>query len=203
MSNLMDLHNLVTTECKRRGLELIHLPEKLVRRSTDVVVSCPCTGKRNMSIRNFIVTFEKGGEAFCCKRKSKVGKNNPSFGKPTWNAGTVGVSKSYGFFGFKEEWADREDYLYFIETIYGTYKIGRSFHGIKYRFTETVKELGEWKASHKEVFDCERYILDTYKHHQNKIDGIIGGSEHFVKELPIQEVVDYANEKLKVSKNTY
>jgi len=196
MSNLMDLHNLVITECERRGLELIHLPEKLVRRSTDVIVSCPCTGQRNMSIRNFIVTYEKGGEAFCCKRKSKVGKNNPAFGKPTWNAGTVGVSKSYGFFGFKEEWSDREDYLYFIETIYGTYKIGRSFHGIKYRFTETVKELGEWKASHKEVFDCERYILNTYKQHQNKIDGIIGGSEHFTKELPIQEVIEYANQKL-------
>ena len=37
------------------------------------------------------------------------------------------------------------------------------------------------------------------KHHQNKIDGIIGGSEHFVKELPIQEVIDYANQKLKCS----
>ena len=77
MSNLVDLHNLVTTECKRRRLELIYLPEKLVRRSTDVIVSCPCTGKRNMSIRNFIVTYEKGGEAFCCKRKSKVGKIIP------------------------------------------------------------------------------------------------------------------------------
>ena len=92
----MDLHELVINECERRGLELIYLPEKLVRRSTDVIVKCPCTGQRNMSIRNFIFTYEKGGEAFCCKRKSKVGKNNPAFGKPTWNAGTVGVSKSYG-----------------------------------------------------------------------------------------------------------
>ena len=199
----MDLHQLVISECDRRGLELIHLPEKLVRRSTDVIVSCPCTGQRNMSIRNFIVTYEKGGEAFCCKRKSKVGKNNPAFGKPTWNAGTVGVSKSYGFFGFKEEWSDREDYLYFIETIYGTYKIGRSFHGIKYRFTETVKELGEWKATHKEVFDCERYILDTYKQYQKKIDGIIGGSEHFVRELPIQEIISYATQNLSVSISTH
>jgi hypothetical protein len=113
------------------------------------------------------------------------------------------VSKSYGFFGFKEEWSDREDYLYFIETIYGTYKIGRSFHGIKYRFTETVKELGEWKASHKEVFDCERYVLATYKHHQNKIEGIIGGSEHFTKELPIEEIIEYATKNLSVSKNPY
>ena len=76
-----------------------------------------------------------------------------------------------------------------------------SFHGIKYRFTETIKELGEWKASHKEVFDCERYILNTYKQHQNKIDGVIGGSEHFVKDLPIQEVIDYANEYLKKHKD--
>jgi hypothetical protein len=37
----------------------------------------------------------------------------------------------------------------------------------------------------------------TYKQHQNKIDGIIGGSEHFTKQLPIQEVIDYANQKLK------
>ena len=192
----MDLHELVINECERRGLELIYLPEKLVRRSTDVIVKCPCTGQRNMSIRNFIFTYEKGGEAFCCKRKSKVGKNNPAFGKPTWNAGTVGVSKSYGFFGFKEEWSDREDYLYFIETTYGTYKIGRSFHGIKYRFTETTKELGEWKATHKEVFDCERYILSTYKQYQKKIDGIIGGSEHFTKYLPIDKVIEYANSNL-------
>ena len=31
---------------------------------------------------------------------------------------------------------------------------------------------------------------------KNKIDGIIGGSEHFVKELPIQEVINYANQIL-------
>lgn len=195
----MDLHQLVTSECERRGLELIYLPEKLVRRSKDVIVKCPCMGQRNMSIRNFIVTQQKGGEAFCCKRKAKLGVNNPAFGKPTWNAGTVGVSKSYGFFGFKEEWSDREDYLYFIETTYGTYKIGRSFHGIKYRFTETIKELGEWKGTHKQVFDCERYILNQYKSYQHKIDGIVGGSEHFKKDLPIQEIIEYANISLSSS----
>ena len=88
MSNLIDLHKLVVEECDRRGLDLVNLPKKLVRRSTDVTVSCPCSGQRNMSIRNFIAVAEKGDEAFCCKRKSKLGKNNPAFGKPTWNAGT-------------------------------------------------------------------------------------------------------------------
>ena len=34
---------------------------------------------------------------------------------------------------------------------------------------------------------------------QNKIDGIIGGSEHFAKELPIQEVIEYANQKLRTN----
>jgi hypothetical protein len=71
-----------------------------------------------------------------------------------------------GFLGLKKSGPIEMITVYFIETIYGTYKIGRSFHGIKYRFTETMKELGEWKASHKEVFDCERYILDTYKQYQ-------------------------------------
>ena len=67
----MDLHNLVTTECKRRGLELIHLPEKLVRRSTDVIVSCPCTGQRTMSIRNFIVTLRKVVKHFAVRGNQK------------------------------------------------------------------------------------------------------------------------------------
>ena len=78
----MDLHELVISECERRGLELIYLPERLVRRSTDVVVKCPCTGQRNMSIRNFIFTYEKGGEAFCCKRKSKLGKKFSKLKEP-------------------------------------------------------------------------------------------------------------------------
>jgi hypothetical protein len=43
--------------------------------------------------------------------------------------------------------------------------------------------------------------LNTYKQYQKKIDGIIGGSEHFTKELPIQEIMEYANQKL--STNTH
>jgi hypothetical protein len=51
----MDLHQLVISECERRGLErTIFSPEKLVRLFlTDVIVKCPCTGQRNMSIKKF------------------------------------------------------------------------------------------------------------------------------------------------------
>ena len=56
------------------------------------------------------------GKKHCCKVASKLAENNPAHGKPTWNAGTTGVSTGHGYGGKpRGEDRDKPGILYFVE----------------------------------------------------------------------------------------
>lgn len=56
------------------------------------------------------------GKKHCCKVASKLAENNPTYGKPTWNAGTVGISTGCGYGGKpRGEDRDKPGILYFVE----------------------------------------------------------------------------------------
>jgi hypothetical protein len=101
----------------------------------------------------------------CCKSQSKVGSNNPAFGQPQWNSGTVGISTGHGF-GTKPrgELALREGTLYFVEVTDG-FKVGITCLPLHRRFTknELKRTIAKHSAPLGECFVAEQAILAEAK----------------------------------------
>jgi hypothetical protein len=109
----------------------------------------------------------------CCKVSSKSGDKNPFFGKPTWNAGTKGVSTGRGF-GFKPR--GRKTYLpgklYLVEyTEEGKthFKLGITGNSTQKRLkTKLQKIIKEWELPLGKCFDLEQAALRYASQHGHR-----------------------------------
>jgi hypothetical protein len=101
----------------------------------------------------------------CCKVSSKLSVNNPAYGVPSWNSGTVGVSTGHGFGGHP----DQEERLltgnlYLIRYLddAGTHiKLGITRRSIRERFPgeRLISILALHSATLGECFDLEQDCL--------------------------------------------
>jgi hypothetical protein len=105
----------------------------------------------------------------CCKVSSKLAENNPSFGKPQWNSGTVGISTGHGF-GWHPSESERllPGTLYFIRYLdeSGThFKIGITKLTLAERFSkgQLISIIHLHHATLGECFDLEQSLLKWAK----------------------------------------
>ena len=101
----------------------------------------------------------------CCKVASKLAENNPAFGSPSWNAGTVGISTGHGFGGHPNT-QDRElpGYLYLIRYLDsdGThFKLGITRRCVRSRFKgeRLISILALHQSTLGDCFDVEQDCL--------------------------------------------
>ena len=138
----------------------------------------------------------------CCKVASKTGTNNPSYGIPSWNSGTVGISTGHGIgHALDQSNPTRLDTLYLVTVADVTgkihYKIGRSFNGPHKRLQRSlVTVIKEWEGPHWLVWTTEQSLLAQNSGSRscptpNLANG--GGTECFGEGLPITSVISYCN----------
>lgn len=72
--------SLLETLCQNRGLEYRGEPRTHTKRER-IKVYCECSGEREV----LVCGLRKG--VLCCRKKAKLGENNPNYQKPTWNKG--------------------------------------------------------------------------------------------------------------------
>ena len=100
----------------------------------------------------------------CCKVSAKLAENNPAFGKPQWNSGTVGISKGHGFGGRPSE-EDRKSHgtLYLVRYLdkSGThFKIGITRRTLQERLGDKLLSiLRVYTATLGRCFDVEQASL--------------------------------------------
>lgn len=100
----------------------------------------------------------------CCRSSSKTGERNPFFNKPTWNAGTRGVSSGHGF-GYKPrgELAESIAKLYLVEYVdeMGSHvKVGITGKTISSRLKAKLRRvIGSWELPFKKCFEIEQSVL--------------------------------------------
>jgi hypothetical protein len=102
----------------------------------------------------------------CCRVSSKEGRNNPFFKKPTWNAGTKGVSTGHGY-GHKPrgEEIKKTGRLYLVGYDDGTdnivhFKIGITKHTIKKRLKTKLSWIVKgWELPLGKCFEIEQSTL--------------------------------------------
>ena len=104
------------------------------------------------------------GKKHCCKVASKLAENNPAFGKPTWNAGTVGVSTGHGFGGKpRGEEALLPGILYLVnyrDEGGDHVKVGITKRTVEERLkSRLVSVIATYEATLGECFDLEQKIL--------------------------------------------
>lgn len=146
-------------------------------------------------------------------RRSYSGENNPNYGKrctqkaieATKKANTGKVSPRRGkpypqSIGWVCKEPDRIDKLYFIKLHSGNYKVGRSYKGWLYRKKETAELLGEWTGKSIDIWNLEKKVINQFSHFKIQLNEMSNGrgmTEHFMKELPVSDVIDYINKNLK------
>lgn len=100
----------------------------------------------------------------CCRSSSKTGERNPFYNKPTWNAGTQGISSGHGF-GYKPrgELASKDATLYLVEYVddFGSHiKIGITGKTIRSRLKAKLRRvIGSWEMPFEECFKIEQAVL--------------------------------------------
>ena len=101
----------------------------------------------------------------CCKVASKLANNNPAYGNPSWNSGTIGISTGHGFGGHpNEEERLLAGNLYLIRYLddAGTHiKLGITRRNIRERFPgeRLISILALHTATLGECFDIEQDCL--------------------------------------------
>ena len=146
-------------------------------------------------------------------RRSYSGENNPNYGKPCpehvieatkkANKGKVSSRKGKPYpqsIGWVCKEPDRPDKLYFIELHNGNYKVGRSYKGWLYRKKETAKLIGEWAGKSIDIWNLEKEILKNFSYYKIpliEMSASRGMTEHFSDNLPIDEVINFINQKIK------
>jgi hypothetical protein len=75
----------IQRECRRIDLTLVGIKPTYLRKE-QVLVRCECGGERGVS------AFSLFKNTSCCRRKSKLGENNPAKGKDPWNKGRSDLS---------------------------------------------------------------------------------------------------------------
>lgn len=109
----------------------------------------------------------------CCKISSKSGNKNPFYGKPTWNAGTKGLSTGHGF-GFKPRGikASSKGTLYlvkYLEEEETHFKLGITSSSTQRRLKTKLREIvKEWKLPFKQCFDLEQAALCYASRHGHR-----------------------------------
>jgi hypothetical protein len=75
----------IQLECDRLGLTLTQVKPSYFRKEK-VLVHCECGGERGVSAFSLFLN------TFCCRRRAKLGENNPAKGKDPWNKGRSDLS---------------------------------------------------------------------------------------------------------------
>lgn len=138
---------------KRTGVEVIFRPQRLKKKSRIITRCIHGTVNRPCQVLQSL--------QFCCQIGSKLGANNPSYGVPSWNAGTVGISTGHGFGGKPSpEQSILPGVLYLIRYLddSGThFKIGVTGKSVSKRFKpgRLVSILHLHHATLGECFDLE------------------------------------------------
>jgi hypothetical protein len=109
----------------------------------------------------------------CCRAASKAGDKNPFFGKPTWNAGTKGISTGHGF-GFKPRGEETfsPGKLYLVE--YNDngeihFKLGITGRSTRQRLqTKLQHVIKEWEMPLGKCFDLEQATLRYAAEHGHR-----------------------------------
>ena len=140
-------------------------------------------------------------------RRSYDGENNPNYGKSCSqkaieatkkaNTGKVSLRKGKPYpqsIGWICKDPEHPDKLYFIKLHNGKYKVGRSYKGWLYRKKETAELLGEWSGKSIDIWNLERAVLKEFLQYKAPLTEMSMGrgmTEHFLENLPIQEVVGF------------
>lgn len=146
---------------RRTGVSVVNRPERLTKSSRITTRCIHGLSERPCSILTSLQN--------CCRIRSKLADNNPSYGAPSWNAGTVGISTGHGFGGKPSE-EDRKapGTLYFIRYLDESgihYKIGITKRSLSERFKphQLISILATHHATLGECFDLEQAILKWAK----------------------------------------
>ena len=141
---------------KRSGVAVIDRPKRLTKKSR---IRTRCLhGVQERSCQSL------DGLQYCCQTGSKLGENNPTYGRPSWNSGTTGVSTGHGF-----GWAPGEKERLLPATLYlvryldesGThFKLGITSRTLRQRLGDNlVSILHLHNATLGECFDLEQDLL--------------------------------------------
>lgn len=145
---------------RRSGVTLIERPTRLTKGSR-ILTRC----KHGLAERPCSILKDL---QYCCQTGSKLGKNNPVHGKPSWNSGTVGISTGHGFGGHPSE-EDRKlpGTLYLVRYLdeSGThFKLGITKRTLQERLGDKlIAIIHLHRATLGECFDLEQSLLKWAK----------------------------------------
>ena len=141
---------------KRSGVTVVDRPERLTKKSR-IRTRCkhgtqerPCQVLDNLQ--------------YCCQTGSKLGENNPVYGTPSWNAGTVGISTGHGFGGKpSEEERKLPGLLYLVRYLDDSdthFKLGITKRSLQERLGDKlISIIHLHNATLGECFDLEQELL--------------------------------------------
>jgi hypothetical protein len=135
---------------------------------------------------------------YCCQIGSKLGENNPAYGAPSWNTGTVGVSTGHGFGGHpSEEERKLPGTLYLVRYLdeSGThFKLGITKRTLSERFKpgQLISIIHLHHATLGECFDLEQSLLNWAKENNCRY------SSPTTTELILPEAIPHVLARIKV-----
>ena len=156
-----DLHELGA----RIGFEVIAWDGYPARRNK-VLIRCP-HGER------WVFPNGQINKKHCCRSASKQGANNPFHNKPTWNAGTKGVSRGHGF-GYRpnHEQSQLPGLLYLAQYSDGGdshFKLGITGRSTRKRLQGRLLWIvKEWELPLGKCFDLEQAALGHASQHGHR-----------------------------------
>jgi len=146
---------------RRSGVEVVERPTRLTKKARILTRCKHGLSERPCSVLKYL--------QYCCQTGSKLGENNPVYGLPSWNAGTVGVSTGHGFGGRpSEEERKLPGTLYLVRYLddSGThFKIGITKLTLAERFRkgQLISIIHLHNATLGECFDLEQSLLKWAK----------------------------------------
>ena len=141
---------------RKTGVSVVNRPDRLTKSSRITTRCIHGLSERPCSILT--------GLQSCCRTGSKLAENNPAYGEPAWNAGTVGISTGHGFGGKPSE-EDRKGpgTLYLVRYLddSGThFKLGITRRTLRERLGDKLIAIIHLHTSTLgECFDLEQELL--------------------------------------------
>lgn len=144
---------------ERSGVEVLVRPERLTKTSRIVTRCCHGEHERPMGVVDKL--------QYCCQTGSKIRENNPAYGKPQWNSGTVGISTGGGY-GHKPRPGDWNlpgavcCLIRYKDEAGIHWKVGYTGKGIKRRYSYRCEEIhAVFEGTHGEAWTLEQAVLDA------------------------------------------
>lgn len=140
------------------------------------------------------------------------GRESPTKGVPRTEEDRAKIAHSirlqnFNAYGFYKERAEEEDMLYLIRVISKKndietpqYKIGRTFNSLSRRYSwnfDPENTIKVWSSHHAVIYSLEEDVLHQFqKYYERGPEGFTGRTEFFSEELPVNELIDYVDQRL-------